>query len=619
MGVSIFACSFPFGTVRSPHVVDAKPDAKKGVRSRLLEEKKSRREAALQDGLMCVYQAYKYEIRERSPGQFQLLARHAGLSRFAKNWSLRFWVKEREEFERAREHIKLLKLDGSAEAGIAEIQKVLDEAVRSYWSSAIHESWTKEARDVVDEIVASAPFAIVLNLEQQQEKREKIAKAKAKEAAKKAKEAAKRSASSRRSVGRLRSAALPEKEKEEDKPLEIVEHRRTPLGLLSRLWTQTVKQVCVSREDGSFWAAGLTRWAAQGALIATDGAYFTHFKARAKANRGELSRDAVPGLPTFKKRNGKKSFAVQYSGVKLPHDDASLRPDEVKVQGVGVVRLYEGLQKFQGTIKAVSVSSEVRGRWWISFTVERTRPIPRRRPQPRVGVDLGARDTITLSDGVAHERSWEAPKPLANSLKRLRRLSRAQSRRRKPSWDKETHETLVEGSSGWYKARLEVAKLNFKIACQRRNWLHNVTTEIAKTYTDIVIEGYNARELVKKSRKVVKTKEGRRNMADSAVGMARWMLKYKGDWYGCHVTVADSKLPANKTCSVCGWVSQRTQSKRIYKCDACGQQCIRPINTARFLARFRPGEEGPAMESGPKLGGEDKLAPSETADVMPPP
>lgn len=544
---------------------------------------------------MVVNQAYIYEFAECENGQFELCAQHAGLSKFSKNWVLRLWKKEREAFVRVREHVKLTGLSDSTPEGRSEIEKIAAEAALEHWTSVIDPGWTDAAKDFIMEVARERPFVIAADLE----KRAKMEKEAAKKAA---------AAAAKRKRGKKNGTPPAEEKPPKPKAPILVEHRRTSYGDMSKIWTRTQRDLCVGK-DGQNWAEPLTRWAAEGALQDTDGAYFNHFKQRKKAMTGQLPWNLVPGLPTFKKRGGRKSFAVQVKAVKLPMHDAELKPDQVRVSGIGVIRLKESLQKFQGTIKEIAISSKTRGRWWISFAVERTRPIPRRKPVPRVGIDLGARDTITLSDGNGHERSWQAPKPLANALKRLRRHNKALSRRQKPVWDKETNLTATPGSSGWYKKRIEISKLHFKIAEKRRVWLHNVTTEIAKTYTDIVIEGYNARELVKKSRKVVKTRGGRRDMADSAVGMARHQLKYKGEWYGCRVQIADPKLPTNKTCHVCGWVSTRTQSKRIYKCDACGQQCIRPINTARFLVGLRSDEEWTAMDAGP-LGGEDQAAPS---------
>jgi putative transposase len=80
--------------------------------------------------------------------------------------------------------------------------------------------------------------------------------------------------------------------------------------------------------------------------------------------------------------------------------------------------------------------------------------------------------------------SLEAPKPLLRSLRRLQRLSRRHSHKQK-------------GSMNRRKSAKRLAKLHYRLGCQRADFLHKATTMLAKTKSVIVVEDLNVGGMLK--------------------------------------------------------------------------------------------------------------------------
>jgi len=70
-------------------------------------------------------------------------------------------------------------------------------------------------------------------------------------------------------------------------------------------------------------------------------------------------------------------------------------------------------------------------RWFVSFTVEVDRAVPgrHRRAGSAVGVDLGVKALLTGVDSSGNVLAVDGPKVLRASLRKLRRASRAHSRK----------------------------------------------------------------------------------------------------------------------------------------------------------------------------------------------
>jgi putative transposase len=182
---------------------------------------------------------------------------------------------------------------------------------------------------------------------------------------------------------------------------------------------------------------------------------------------------------------------------------------------------------------------------------------------PVVGVDLGVKQLATLSDGTPEPN----PRPLQSCRKKLKRLQRVVSRRRK-------------GAGNRQKAVRRLGAQYRRVANQRANTLHHLTSRLAKTKSVVVMEDLNVAGMLKNHQLA-------QALSDVGFSEFRRQLTYKAAWYGCRVVVASRWEPSSKTCSRCGWVDDHlTLADRTFRCQAGGSVMDRDLNAAVNLSRL---------------------------------
>jgi putative transposase len=109
---------------------------------------------------------------------------------------------------------------------------------------------------------------------------------------------------------------------------------------------------------------------------------------------------------------------------------------------------------------------------------------------------------------------FHAPKPLNRRLRRLRRRSRVLSRANR-------------GSNNWVKTARLLAREHARIANVRRSFLHEVSSQLAKTHSRLAIEDLAVANLVANRRLA-------RAIADAAWSELARQLSYKSGlvWSG---------------------------------------------------------------------------------------
>ena len=218
--------------------------------------------------------------------------------------------------------------------------------------------------------------------------------------------------------------------------------------------------------------------------------------------------------------------------------------------------------RFQGQVKSLVISRKV-DRWFAAIAVE-TEALPhasRKNHGGAVGVDLGIKALATLSTGEV----VTGPKPHRAKLRRLARLSRSLSRKKK-------------GSANREKARRKLARLHRQIADIRNDAIHKLTTRLVLEYDLIGIEDLNVRGMVR-------NRHLARSIMDQAFHEIRRQLEYKAGWYGAQVVVADRFFPSTKMCSGCGAVHDMPLAARTMRCG-CDLEIDRDLNAAINLERY---------------------------------
>lgn len=124
------------------------------------------------------------------------------------------------------------------------------------------------------------------------------------------------------------------------------------------------------------------------------------------------------------------------------------------------------------------------------------------------------------------------------------------------------------------KVKAKVARLHARVANQRLDAMHKLTTWLTRKYSDISIEDLHVTEMVKNHHLA-------KHVMDAAFGEFRRQLEYKTARTGARLHVIDRWYPSSKMCSRCGRVKAKLSlAERTYRCGGCGLVMDRDLNAA---------------------------------------
>jgi len=207
----------------------------------------------------------------------------------------------------------------------------------------------------------------------------------------------------------------------------------------------------------------------------------------------------------------------------------------------------------------VTVRRDAIGRYFVSFSIEETiAPLPK--SSSAVGIDVGLRSAIALSDGT----KVAAPRHLRRGLRVVARRARVVARRKKGSRRRE-------------RARLELAKAHAHVRDSRQDWLHKLTSTLVRQNQTLVVEDLNVRGMVRNRRLAL-------SLSDAALAELDRLLEYKAAWYGRTFVRVGRFFPSTKRCSACGFVMEALPlAQREWTCPECGSRRDRDVNAAQNL------------------------------------
>jgi putative transposase len=299
------------------------------------------------------------------------------------------------------------------------------------------------------------------------------------------------------------------------------------------------------------WMYDVSTCAPQEALRAVDKAYDNFFRKVKLKKQGQYKGKL--GFPKFKAKK-KAIGSFRLTGAIHVYEDA------IQLPRLGRLRLKEhGYLPTDTHILSATVSEQA-GRWYVSIQVEEEQEQKPTTATTAIGVDLGVHTLATCSDTT----TFENPRVLKHQLKKLRRLSRAHSRKQK-------------GSNNREKSRSKLAKLHARIANMRKDAVHKLATHLCKNHAWVAIEDLHVNGMLK-NHNIAQA------IADASIGEIRRQLTYKAEKFGTRVVVIDRFYPSSKTCSVCKFVlDELSLNVRKWTCPNCLTLHDRDVNAAKNI------------------------------------
>ena len=270
-------------------------------------------------------------------------------------------------------------------------------------------------------------------------------------------------------------------------------------------------------------------------------------------------RDKSVGFPKFKSKktnrfsyttnNQNGTISVEESFVKIP-----------KLRSKIKIVLH---RQFKGLIKSATISKTPSNQYYISILVD-TENTQLPKNGNSVGIDLGLKEFAVCSNG----DRFDNPKNLRKYEKKLAKLQKDLSRKAK-------------GSNNRYKARLKVAKLHQRIANQRKDFLHKLSTKIISENQVIVLEDLRVKNMLQNHKLA-------RAISEVSWAEFRTMLEYKASWNGREIVIAPSNYASSQLCSKCGYKNSDVKNLALRKwtCPKCGAKHDRDINASINLLKL---------------------------------
>ena len=274
------------------------------------------------------------------------------------------------------------------------------------------------------------------------------------------------------------------------------------------------------------------------------------------------------GYPKHKSKYNRNSYNIpstykKYKDKEYCNIELDLTNRQIKLPKLKWVKIrgYRNTNNINGKIKNATISREPNGKYYVSILYEMYDKVLIIKPRTIVGIDLGIKKLLTLSDGTVYDNN----KYIDKYTKRIKRKQRELSRKEK-------------GSKNYYKCKKELAILYSKLANARKFYTHKITKDITDEYDIITCEQLKTKEMIIK---------GKDNKLSSKINDATFseiirQFQYKARYKGKVFYQINTYYPSSQICSRCSAQDKRYKdlTRREYKCLKCNQEIDRDLNAS---------------------------------------
>lgn len=271
-------------------------------------------------------------------------------------------------------------------------------------------------------------------------------------------------------------------------------------------------------------------------------------KFKSKFNRNSYNTNAVYG--SYKNNN--------YCNIELDLENKTIKLPKLKNVKI---RGYRNLKHINGRILNATISRESNGKYYVSVLYEMSKKIKEVTSTSIVGIDLGVKKLLTLSDGNTYENN----KYIEKYEKRIKRMQRELSRK-------------VNGSNNYYKCKKKLAILHNKLANSRKYYIHKITKNITDEYDIVTCEKLHTKEMIINGKKNTLSK----NINDACFNEILRQLDYKSRFKGKLFYQIYDYYPSSQICSGCDNQDKKYKNlnERTYECTKCHLKLDRDLNAS---------------------------------------
>ena len=280
-------------------------------------------------------------------------------------------------------------------------------------------------------------------------------------------------------------------------------------------------------------------------------------------------KDGV-GFPRFKKKS-------RYEGILIFPQGFKFEGKKLRIPKIGWVSIKDKITKkpewkrIIETAKQVWIKEEPDGFFaYIVYEREKEEKEPNGNA---VGIDVGIKSTITMSNGEALSLDKDRIMKLVRKIEKLQSII-----------DKKREINKERGIK--YSRRIEELerkrdRLFKKIENIKRDFYYKAINHILNSHEYVVVEDLDLKELKESNgeNKIV-SRNVHKYLQYISLGELFRILEWKAELYGRKIIRVKAK-DTSKTCSRCGYVNHDLKlSDRVFKCPSCGLRIDRDLNAS---------------------------------------